>query len=122
MKKIDELKKLTPKYYGYVMDLEGVSIEILDVLFVRDRIQSILEQMPPDESIPQSLYERIYALDALLWQNRHTFLMVVGEKELEHARKQQKSPRSHWWWYLDELKGRKHRALKGIPGNAADRA
>jgi len=30
--------------------------------------------------------------------------MVVGEKELEHAREQQKSPRSHWWWYIDELK------------------
>ena len=122
MKKVDELKKLTQKYYGYVADLEGSSIEILDLLFVRDRIQGILEQMNPDESIPKSLYERIHTLDTLLWENRHAFLIVVGEKELKHARKQQKSPRSHWWWYLDELKRPKHRAWKEILGNVADRA
>ena len=105
MKKMDELTKLTQKYYGYVADLEGSPVEILEMLFVRDGIQQILGQMSPDESIPQPLYEQIYALDAVLWQNREVFLMVVGEKELEHARKQQKSSRAHWWWYLDELKG-----------------
>ena len=104
MKKVDELEKLSQKYYGYVADLEGSRIEILDLLFVRDRIQGILEQMKPDEPIPQPLYERIHTLDALLCQARHTFLMVIGQKELEYARAQQKSPRSHWWWYLDELK------------------
>ena len=104
MNLIDELKKLTQKYYGYVADLEGSSVEALDLLFVRDRIQGILEKIRPDEPIPQPLYEWIYALDHLLWQERHSFLMVVGEKELEHAREQQKNPRSHWWWYIDELK------------------
>ena len=91
MKKMDELTKLTQKYYGYVADLEGSPVEILEMLFVRDGIQQILGQMSPDESIPQPLYEQIYALDAVLWQNREVFLMVVGEKELEHDRKQQKS-------------------------------
>jgi hypothetical protein len=31
-------------------------------------------------------------------------LTAVGEKELKHVREQQKAPRSHWWWYIDELK------------------
>lgn len=104
MKKIDELEKLAKKYYGYVADLEGSQNEVLDLLFVRDRIQGILEKIKPDRPIPQPLYERIHILDYLLWQERSSFLIVVGEKELEHARGQQKSPRSHWWWYLDELK------------------
>jgi hypothetical protein len=104
MNLIDELKKLTQKYYGYLADLESSSVEALDLLFVRDRIMGILEKIGPDETIPQLLYEWIYALDHLLWQQRHSFLMVVGEKELEYAREQQKSPRSHWWWYIDELK------------------
>jgi hypothetical protein len=29
--------------------------------------------------------------------------MVLGQEELRHARRGQGSPRSHWWWYLDEL-------------------
>ena len=67
MNLIDELKKLTPKYYGYVADLKGSSLEALDLLFVRDRIQGILEKIRPDEPSPQPLYEWIYALDHLLW-------------------------------------------------------
>ena len=104
MNLIGELEKLTKKYYGYVADLEGSSIEALDLLFVRDRLQSILEKIKPNDTIPQSLYEWIYTLDSLLWQERCSFLTVVGEKEFEHAREQRKIPRSHWWWYINELK------------------
>ena len=104
MNLIDELEKLIKKYYGYVADLEGSSIEAFDLLFVRDRIQNILDKIKPNDTIPQPLYEWVYTLDSLLWQERRSFLTVVGEKELEHAREQQKIPRSHWWWYIDELK------------------
>ena len=99
-----DLERLVRKYYGYVADLEGSKVEILDLLFVRDKIQSVLDQLTPDEALSSSLYERIFELDALLWEKRQTFLMVIGEEELRHARKGQESPRSHWWWYLDELK------------------
>jgi len=71
---------------------------------VRDKIQSILEESTPEKEIPGSLFERIHELDGMLWAERETFLIVVGEKELRHARQQQRSPRAHWWWYLDELK------------------
>ena len=59
--------------------------------------------------------ERIDDLDALLREERSTFLMVVGQEALQHARRAQGSPRSHWWWYLDELSApptpvQKHRA------------
>jgi len=74
------------------------------LLFARDRIQDILENIKPDESVPQPLYEKIYVLDELMWQERRSFLIVIGEKELKRAREQQKSPRSHLWWYIDELK------------------
>jgi len=104
MNLIGELKKLTRKYYGYIADLEGSAVEVLDLLFVRDRIQSILDKIKPNDTIPQPLYEWIYTLDSLLWQEKRSFLTVVGEKELEYAREQHKIPRSHWWWYIDELK------------------
>ena len=99
-----ELERLLRKYYGYVADLEGSGVEVLDLLFVRDKIQSILDQLTPDEGVPAALYKRVYELDALLWEERTSVLMVVGEPELQHARRGQRSPRSHWWWYLDELK------------------
>ena len=103
---VQELERLVRKYYGYVADLEGSGVETFDLLFVRDRIQNILDESTPEEDIPSSLYERVHDLDRLLWDERETFLMVVGEKELRHARQQQRSRRSHWWWYLSELKVR----------------
>lgn len=99
-----ELDHLVRKYYGYVADLEGSGVELLDLLFTRDKIQTILNRLSPEEGLPVRLYEHIYELDALLWDERQTFLVVLGEKELRHARQQQGSPRSHWWWYVDELK------------------
>jgi len=102
--KVQELERLLRKYYGYVADLEGSGVEAFDLLFIRDKIQGFLDKSTPEEKIANSLYERIHELDRLFWEERESFLTVVGEKELQHARQQQRSPRSHWWWYLDELK------------------
>jgi hypothetical protein len=99
-----ELERLVRKYYGHVADLEGSGVEAFDLLFTRDRIQRLLDQSTPDDYIPAELCERVYLLDEMLWQERRAFLTVVGERELQHAREQQRSPRSRWWWYLDELK------------------
>lgn len=98
------LERLVRKYYGYVADLEGSGVEALDMLFVRDKIQSMLDKTTEETEIPSSLFERIYDLDGALWQEREVFLRVVGAKELQYARKRQRTPRSHWWWYLDELR------------------
>lgn len=99
-----DLVRLVRKYYGYVADLEGSGVEALDLLFVRDNIQRILDKSGPEEQMPIAAFEQIYELDRVLWAESDTFRMVVGDKELQHARQQQRSPRSHWWWYLDELK------------------
>ena len=100
----EQFEKLMRKYYGYVDDLEGAGVEILEMLFVRDHIQEILEQSSPKTAFPQRLYNQVYQLDDMLWQHKNTFLQVVCERELRHARLRRQSPRSHWWWYLDQLK------------------
>jgi len=99
----DQLEKLLHTYYGYIADLEGSAPEILDMLFVRDAIQSVLEQSTPATEMPGALDSRVYQLDALLWQQRSLFLQVMGEDVLDHARGQQQSLRSHWWWYMDQI-------------------
>lgn len=101
---VQELERLVRKYYGYVADLEGSGVEAFDLLFVRDKIQNLLDEATAENEFPTSLFERIHDVDELLWQERDAFLRVVGTKELQHARKQQRCPRSHWWWYLDELR------------------
>ena len=101
---VQELERLVRKYYGYVADLEGSGVEAFDLLFVRDRIQRILEASTPDEEIPRPLFEQVHELDRLLLEQREDLLLIIGERELGHARQQQRSPRSHWWWYMDELK------------------
>ena len=98
-----EMERLVRKYYGYVADLEGSGVEALDLLFVRDKIQQLLDASGPEEQIPIPLFEQIHDLDRALLAESETFRMVVGDRELQHARRQQRSPRSHWWWYLDEL-------------------
>lgn len=98
-----EMERLVRKYYGYVADLEGSGVEALDLLFVRDKIQQLLDASGPEEQIPIPLFEQIHHLDRALWAESETFRMVIGDRELQHARRQQRSPRSHWWWYLDEL-------------------
>jgi hypothetical protein len=99
-----ELEHLVRKYYGYVADLEGSGVEAFDLLFVRDKIQQILDKSVPEDEVPSSVFERLHELDRLLWAKRDAFLTVVGQRELQHARQQQRSPRSHWWWYLDQLR------------------
>jgi len=99
-----ELERLVRKYYGYVADLEGSGVEALDLLFVRDKIQAILDASGPEEQIPTSIFEQIHDLDQALWAEGETLCAVIGDRELQHARRQQHSPRSHWWWYLDGLK------------------
>ena len=42
-------------------------------------------------------------LAARLREERSTFLIVVWQEELRHARRGQGSPRAQWWWSLDEL-------------------
>ncbi len=102
--RVQDMERLVRKYYGYVADLEGSGVEAFDLLFVRDKIQSMLDEATAENEFPTSLFERIYDLDGLLWQERDVFLRVLGEKELQYARRRQRSPRSHWWWYLDELR------------------
>jgi hypothetical protein len=98
-----ELERLVRKYYGYVADLEGSGVEALDLLFVRDKIQRILDTSGPDEPIPTPIFAQIHELDQALWGESETLCAVIGDRELQHARRQQHSPRSHWWWYLDGL-------------------
>ncbi|HEY85333.1 MAG TPA: hypothetical protein G4N96_09510 [Chloroflexi bacterium] len=98
------LQQLIRKYYGHIIDMEGSGAEILELLFVRDKIQQILDQSLPEDKLSLSLYGHLYELDQSLWQERETFLVVLGEQMLKHAREQRLSPRSHWWWYLDELR------------------
>lgn len=100
---LQELERLVRKYYGYVADLEGSGVEALDLLFVRDKIQHILDASGPEEQIPPAIFAQIHELDQALWAESEAFCAVIGDRELQHARRQQRSPRSHWWWYLDGL-------------------
>jgi hypothetical protein len=95
--------------------LEGSGVEALDLLSVRDRIQRILDKTGPEAQIPRLIFEQIYELDRVLWTESETFRMVVGDRELQLARQQQRSPRSHWWWYLDELQVSSAATARGNP-------
>ncbi|MBK9091383.1 MAG: hypothetical protein WAW03_16615 [Anaerolineae bacterium] len=120
MSTTEQLERLLRKYYGYVADLEGAGVEILDLLAIRDQIQLLLEQSTPESVLSQRLYNQVYQLDDVFWRERDVFLQVIGGRELRHARLQRQSPRSHWWWYLDQLKASPR--VVGEPGQWLARA
>jgi hypothetical protein len=119
---VKELKRLAGKYYGYVADMEGAGIEIVEMLYVRDKIRGILDQLLPESEVSSALYERIHELDRILWEERHSFLTVMGERELRYARQKSRSPRSHWWWYLDQLRRLPQMLEDPVDGFAKDLA
>ncbi|MBK7202928.1 hypothetical protein [Candidatus Amarolinea dominans] len=73
MSTTEQLERLLRKYYGYVADLEGAGVEILDLLAIRDQIQLLLEQSTPESVLSQRLYNQVYQLDDVFWRERDVF-------------------------------------------------
>ncbi len=119
---IKELERLIQKYYGYVADLEGSGVEVLELLFVRDKIQRALDGSAPEDSFPPDIYKLVHELDDSLWRERAIFLEVAGKEALQHARKRIRSSRSFWWWCLDELESVSEPSEGGCAAREATRA
>lgn len=67
-------KELIEKYKGYILDPEGNAVEIMEMLFVREKIQDFLESPDQITIIPPELHRTVMELDDQLWHNIDTFL------------------------------------------------
>lgn len=95
------LEFLVEKYAIYLRDLHVLDVETDDILAVRSRIQSLLDDATNAKEAEKYL-SRIADLDASLRTQAEVVLRNLGAT-LRHYRKLRPRPPSHWWWYLDKL-------------------
>jgi hypothetical protein len=100
---MNDLIQLINKYRGYLRDPEGSAPEIMDMFFVRDQIEQILEGHDSAKNLSPDIHRQIMELDDEFWHNIHLFIEVIGSQALSHARLQLNIPRKRWWWFIDEL-------------------
>ncbi|GFP18964.1 hypothetical protein HKBW3S03_00468 [Candidatus Hakubella thermalkaliphila] len=96
MTKREKLSWLIDAYEDNVRYLEGsIYDEILSLFIYRDSIQGLL----PEVGTPQDR-KRVTKTDEELRQKRD----IVVEMDLASMRDSVPNPpKSHWWWYLDEI-------------------
>lgn len=104
---MNDLIQLINKYRGYIRDPEGSAPEIMDMFFVRDKMEQILESHDSTKNMSPEIHRQIMELDDELWHNIHLFIEVIGSPALNHARMQLNIPRKRWWWFIDELAPKK---------------
>jgi hypothetical protein len=102
-----DLTQLISKYRGFIRDPEGSASEIMDMFFVRDNIEQILENHDSAKSMSPEPHRQIIELDDELWHKIDIFLEIIGSHALQNARKKLNVPRKRWWWFIDELTSKK---------------
>jgi hypothetical protein len=102
-----DLTILISKYKGYIRDPDGSAPEIMDMFFVRDNMETILENHDSVKMISPELHRQIIELDDELWHKIDLFLEIIGSQALQNARTKLNIPRKRWWWFIDELASKK---------------
>lgn len=111
---LDNLRKMIEEYKDYVLNINFLNQDIIKMLILRDEIEDLLLNLEKRETDLEADKIRLETFDTII---RKTMKMVYRKlsailNPLPY-REERKIPRSHWWWYLDELlKEKRARARK----------
>jgi len=107
-----DLREMVEQYKKYLLNIDEFSKDILKILILRDEIEilsSRLEKKGTDLSVEKS---RLDSLDQIIKDKaKPIFRSLTDSISPLPYREERKIPRSHWWWYLDELI-RKRKSLR----------
>ncbi len=93
------VQKVLPAYFtGKMVDREALTDELALVLHSRDEIEMAFGASP---ALWREYGPQVDELDRLLLSMSRTILHHVTEYTA--FRQQHPRPRSHWWYYLDEI-------------------
>lgn len=111
---LDNLKKMIEEYKDYVVNINFLNQDILKMLILRDEIEDLLLNLEKRGTDLEADKIRLETFDTII---RKTMKMVYRKLSASlnplPYREERKIPRSHWWWYLDELlKEKRARARK----------
>lgn len=111
---LDNLRKMIEEYKDYVVNIHFLNQDILKMLILRDEIEDLLLNLEKRGTDLEADKIRLETFDTII---RKTMKMVYRKLSASlnplPYREERKIPRSHWWWYLDELlKEKRARARK----------
>lgn len=109
---LTDLREMVEQYKKYLLNIDEFSKDILKILILRDEIEMLsgrLKRRGTDLSVEKS---RLDSLDQIIkGKAKPIFRSLTSSIAPLPYREERKIPRSHWWWYLDELI-RKRRSLR----------
>ncbi len=101
---LDNLRKMIEEYKDYVLNIDYPEQGILKMLTLRDEIENLFLNLEKRGADLEADKVRLETFDAIIRKRMGTVhrKLTASLNPLPY-REERKIPRSHWWWYLDEL-------------------
>ncbi len=112
---LDDLRKMIEEYKDYVLNINYPEQEILKMLTLRDEIENLLLNLEKRGTDLEADKVRLETFDTIIRKKmKMVYRKLTASLNPLPYREERKIPRSHWWWYLDELlKEKRAQARKG---------
>lgn len=92
------------KYKGYVVNIDYLNEDIVKMLTLRDEIEDLLLNLGKKGTDLVADKVRLETFDTMVKKKMKTvFRKTTASINPLPYREEREIPRSHWWWYLDEL-------------------
>ena len=101
---LDNLRRMIEEYKDYVLNINYPEQEIIKMLTLRDEIENLLLNLEKRGTGLEADKVRLATFDTIIRKKMKKVhgKLTVSLNPLPY-REERKIPRSHWWWYLDEL-------------------
>ncbi len=97
------VRRIIPATITSPEDIDSAFSDELDsLLFARDYLEEALQEHPDSEEY-DPFVSRIRELDSLLIAKRHVVMQIITNYPEWRDTLKIKPPKSHWWWYLDQI-------------------
>ena len=101
---LDNLRKMIEEYKDYVVNIDYPDREIIKMLTLRDEIENLLLNLEKRGTDLEADKVRLATFDVMVRKKmKMVYRKLTASLNPLPYREERKIPRSHWWWYLDEL-------------------
>jgi len=101
---LNNLRIMIDKYKGYVVNIDYLNEDIVKMLTLRDEIEDLLLNLGKKGTDLVADKVRLETFDTMVKNKMKTvFKKTSASINPLPYREEREIPRSHWWWYLDEL-------------------
>jgi len=104
---LEYLEEVLEDYERYVINLGRNDLSASLMLYYRDEIQDILDEIKYEKELDlQEYWLKVRNLDELLRNNAEAVVNEIGYDVFKRHQITNNPPLSHWWWYLNRQAAR----------------